>query len=115
MTDTQYSDKQKVKQNKNVKKKKKEVIFENKFDFLIFKMLNLLTANDKPFFFMFPIIALSLINFYFSYTHPVHLSISLFFCYQYVCGNSFITCFKDSIFYFTIISIAALLHYSKMK
>lgn len=83
-----------------------DTIFSNNFDFLIFKMLNILTANDKPFFFILPPLCFVLLNFYLNWGSPLHFSFVVFFAYQYVCGNSYYTFFKNAIFYFGFVGVA---------
>lgn len=90
-----------------------ETIFTNNFDFLIFKMLNILTANDKPVFFIIPPLILVVANFYFDYINPVHLSCTVFILYQYVCGNSFYTFFKNALFYFIVVGAVSFFYFKK--
>lgn len=84
-------------------KNKSDKIFINNFDFLIFKMFNILTANDKPFIFLIPILILNIANIFYKLFEPIYFSIILFLGYQYICGNSVICFFKNALAYFFII------------
>ncbi|ELQ75367.1 hypothetical protein THOM_1664 [Trachipleistophora hominis] len=90
-----------------------EAIFSGNFDFLIFKMLNILTANDKPVLFIIPPLILVLLNFYFDYFNPMHLSFTVFFLYQYLCGNSFYTFVTNALVYFLVVGIATFFYLKK--
>lgn len=90
-----------------------EAIFSSNFDFLIFKMLNILTANDKPVLFIVPPLILVLLNFYFDYVNPMHLSFTAFFLYQYLCGNSFYTFIANALVYFSVVGVATFFYMRK--
>lgn len=79
-----------------------DALFTTNLDFLFFKLLNIFTVNDKPLFFIVPILIISLTNIFIEILHPIYLSFILFFAYEYCTGNGIIMMGRDALVYFTV-------------
>lgn len=78
-------------------KKNDDSLFTTHVDFLIFRLLNIFTVNDKPWFFMVPILFVSVGNIFLNYFSHIYFSLVLFFVYEYLCGNSLLGMGRDGI------------------
>ncbi|KRH93500.1 hypothetical protein M153_8230001523 [Pseudoloma neurophilia] len=78
-----------------------DALFTSDLDFLILKLLNIFTVNDKPVFFIFPVIAVVILNVYFEYFAKIYFALLMFFFYEWGCGNSLLGSGRDALVYFT--------------
>lgn len=83
-------------------------LFTSNLDFLILKLLNIFTINDKPVIFIFPVLLIAILNIYLGYFSKIYFALLIFFIYEWGCGNSLIGSGRDALMY-GIFVMAALL------
>lgn len=88
-----------------------DALFTSNLDFLVLKLLNIFTVNDKPVMFIFPVLLVVILNIYFGYFSKIYFALLMFFIYEWGCGNSLIGSSRDALVYFFCVASAILVDY----
>ena len=92
-----------------------DALFTSNLDFLILKLLNIFTVNDKPVFFIFPVMTVVFLNIYLEYFSKIYFALLMFFFYEWGCGNSLLGSGRDALVYFSIVICAIVIQFLCLK